>query len=364
MTGPLDHLPAHLKTLAPYRPKLTHPAIRLDANESPHVVPESVRRSLAQAAAEAATHRYPDGSARALKDALRSILERTPAATLRDGEPLDRPLVLGVGSDEIIAMLVVAFGGDAGARSRVVIPSPTFVMYEKTSRAHGLKPVHVPLGVGFDWDIDAIGKALEEHRPALVFYATPNNPTGRPIEDAALQSLIEGFPGVLHIIDEAYGAFERPRRTRLRWAHAYDNVAVMGTLSKVGFAALRVGFLYAPAPIAEALERVRQPYNLSSPIQAMAERLLRDHPDELNRQANAIVEERTRVFEELKSITEVIPSQGNFHLARLSAPQLSALKNAGIGVRVFSDPKLEGWARISIGTAEENDALLASLGAA
>ena len=325
----LARLRPELGTLKAYTVSASVPAIKLDANESPFELPEAVRRDLSAGPV-----------------------------------PLDAArLLLGVGSDEVITMLMNALStpGPGGAPAGVVFPSPTFVMYDVTARAHGLRPLPVPMSADFRFDEVAAALAL---RPALAFYVTPNNPTGRPIADEVLRRLIEAAPQTLHVIDEAYGPFERapdgPAKTRRDWADEYPNVAVMGTLSKVGLAGLRIGYLYAGETLIHELQKVRQPFNLNTPAQAIATHLLTHHATLLESHVRSIVTERARMFDAL-SPRSPIPSMANFHLVKMSAERGAALRAAGIGVRIFGDEALKGWARITIGTPAENDALLAAL---
>ena len=183
-----------------------------------------------------------------------------------------------------------------------------------------------------------------------------------------LRELIEAFPRTLHVIDEAYGPFdrnvnERHARTRLAWTERHANVAVMGTLSKIGLAGCRVGYLRAHLPMLLELEKVRQPFNLSTPAMAIAGALLDGHHEELQQHLDALVGERARVFDGLSERgLAPLPSRANFHLARLAAERADMLRAQGIGVRVFGDAALAGWARVTVGSAAENDALLAALG--
>lgn len=354
----LARLRPELSTLKAYTVPKDVPAIKLDANESPFELPEDVRRELGEVVAASSYNRYPDGSASALRQAL--------AIHLGGAAPLDAErILLGVGSDEVITMLMNALStpGSSGAPASVVFPSPTFVMYDVSARSHGLRPLAVPMDAQFRFDEAAFASALSLG-PALAFYATPNNPTGRPIADDVLRRLIEAFPRTLHVIDEAYGPFERGpddlAKTRRAWADEYTNVAVMGTLSKVGLAGLRIGHLYANAELTDELQKVRQPFNLNTPAQVIATHLLTQHAALLETHVRGIVIERERMFAAL-SARDPIPSMANFHLVRMSAEHGQSLRTAGIGVRIFRDKALEGWARVTVGTRAENDALLAAL---
>lgn len=352
----LRRLRPTLGELRAYTPPRTSPPVKLDANESPWPLPEEVRRELAEAMAALPLHRYPDARATRLRDALAGRLGCEPDE-----------LVLGTGSDEVISILYGAFG--AGA---VLTPSPTFVMYRISALTHGLEPLEVPLRGDWSLDVEATKAALATHRPVLAFYARPNNPTGASIPEATLEDLVRAAPDTLHVIDEAYIAFQRATpeaapRSLGEWCVAHDNVAVMGTLSKIGLAGLRVGWLRARPALAAELEKVRQPFNLDAPAQEAARLVLERHWDLLEERVRDVVRERGRLLRSLgqhPSIATVWPSEANFVLVRPRAPAAALaarLRSAGVAVRAFGPGPLEDLLRISVGTPADNDRLLGLL---
>lgn len=354
--GPLDRLKPVLAELEAYTVPAAPPPVKLDANESPWPLPDDARRAIGDAVAALPFHRYPDGRATALRAALARWLGAPPVE-----------LVIGAGSDEVIAMLMQAFATPSEGRAPTVLwPGPSFVMYRITGLTHGFVPVEVDLKPDFTLDPAAMKAALAEHRPSLAFYATPNNPTGNPFDEAVLRELIEAHPATLHILDEAYGPFHRepgaPAHTLAPWLAEYPNVGVLGTVSKVGLAALRVGWVRLRAELATEIEKVRQPFNLSATAQAAATVLLADHPEVISNAAQSIVRERTRLHAALAERgLDPRPSQANFILARVPASAKTPLLTRGVALRFFTDPRLDGWARITVGTPDETDALLRAL---
>ncbi len=333
------------------------PRVKLDANESPWPLPAEATRAIADAVAALPYNRYPDGRARGLRAALARRLDADPEA-----------LVLGAGSDEIITILMNALSHPADGRAAAVLfPGPSFVMYGITAKNHGLRPIDVDLRDDFSLDVDAMRAAFARERPSLAFYATPNNPTGNAFDEDALRTLISENPDTVHVIDEAYGTFHRdaPRvapRTLRSWTSEFPQVAVMGTLSKVGLAALRVGWLQAHPVLTGELEKVRQPFNLNAPAQEAARLLLEDFSEVLEERTAQIVAERERLAGALTAAGfECMPSQANFVLSRIPRARRETLLERGVAIRFFADPRLEGYARVTVGTPEETDALLAAL---
>jgi histidinol-phosphate aminotransferase len=332
------------------------PPIRLDANESPWPLPPPARVRLAEVLAEAPLHRYPDSAAREVKRLLAARLSAAPDE-----------LVLGVGSDEVLGMLMAIFGkprSDA-SRASVVLPVPTFVMVSLAARVHGLDPIEVPL-LHPTWALDREGMldAIRTHRPNLVYVATPNNPTGNVVGDDDLEALIRAAPDALVVIDDAYGAFAGITHEHLCTKHA--NVAVVGTLSKIGFAGLRLGWARLHPLLAAEVEKARLPYNLGTYAQLAAATVLGEMPEVIDDAVARIVAERARLGAKLAEIerVRVHPSQANFFLVEVpdAAAVQAELATRGIAVRSFtSSARLVNCLRITVGTEVENDALVAAL---
>lgn len=353
MSGPLSRLRDALSTLRAYAPPAQPPPVKLDANESPWPLPDEVRRDIADAIAKLDLHRYPDARAGRLRDTLAEHLRCPP-----------EELLLGTGSDEIISILYTAFGGGT-----VVYPSPTFVMYRVSALTHGLVPVGVPLAQDWELDLPTFQATLLRESPVLAFYARPNNPTGQSIAASELRALAEASPSTLHVVDEAYIAFDRDvENSAKRFERTSPNLATMGTLSKVGLAGLRVGWLRADPALVAELDKVRQPFNMSMVAQEAARVVLQRHSGALEESVRRIVAERERLQDALRgsqAIDAIWPSRANFVLARpREEPHAlnARLRERGVGIRAFTDPALSKVVRISVGTPEETDALIAALG--
>lgn len=351
---------SEVAALRAYRVEMPPGGIRakLDANESPFALGDSMRDELAaemaKALADVELHRYPDPEARELRRLLAQDLGVAAEQVLASN-----------GSDEAIQLLAIAVGAPGVA---VAAPIPTFVMYELTARALGLNFVGVPLSDQFDLDVGRFCEVLGAERPRLVFLAWPNNPTGRLYDRAAVEEIVRvgcrDGANALVVVDEAY--FHYAGQTFFPRLGQYPNLVILRTLSKVGLAGIRLGILVADAAVVEQINKLRLPYNVNALSQAAARVVLR-HPEVVSGHAAAIVRERDRVLAGLREIPGVTtyPSQANFFLmrtARSGDDVFRGLLERGILVRNFSRaPSLTNCLRVTVGTPEENDAFLAAL---
>ena len=324
--------------------------IKLDAMESPFSLPEGIRAKVAAAAASVPVNRYPDGAADALKAALIRAF----------GLPPPTNVILGNGSDELIQLITLALARPGAA---MIAPEPSFEMYRMNALFANMRYVGVPLRADFALDTGAMAAAIARERPALVYLAYPNNPTGNLFDSAGVERVLRTAPGLV-VVDEAYHAFADA--TFLARLPEFPNLLVLRTVSKIGMAGLRLGYaLAAPEWIAE-FDKVRQPYNLNAMTQAVAPVILAEQ-DMLLAWATELKAERARVEAALARLPGVtaFPTRTNFVLARVpDAPRwFDALRTAGILVknRHGVHPLLEHCLRITVGTPAENDALLTAL---
>jgi histidinol-phosphate aminotransferase len=324
--------------------------VKLDAMENPYRLPDEVRGRIADIVAGAEINRYPDPWATRLKAKLREALEIPESAEL----------LLGNGSDEIIQMLMLA---TARPEASVMCVDPTFIMFRLVAAFCGMRYVSVPLGEGFALDAGRMVAAIEEHQPALIFIAYPNNPTGNLFDDAAIARVLEAAPGLV-VLDEAYHAFAG--RSYMSELPRYPNMLVMRTLSKSGLAGLRLGIVAGHREWLHHIGKVRLPYNVSVLTQLVAEEALQ-HRSLLDEQAAAIKAERTRLYRELELTprTQPFPSHANFILFRTDAADraFTGLKERGVLIRNLngSHPALAECLRVTVGTREENERFLTAL---
>lgn len=338
-------------------PDLASYRVRLDANEAPPLMSEQARARIALALSEGSWERYPDPSLSALRKAIASQLKLSP-----------QEILPGVGSDEVISLLLTAFvQPPAGSDSATVLTTtPSFVMYRMSARCRGLRVLEVPLDANWDLAVDALKSAIGMAPPNVVFIASPNNPTGNLMSPDRLEQLILAAPRALVVIDEAYIAYSD--RDQLDLYRRHENVAILRTLSKVGFAAFRLGFLVARPDVVAELDKVRLPYNVPTATQRVAELAFGELAPEIANIARTVVAERTRLSAALSALprVDVTPSQANFLWLRTERPAqeiYEALKQRSILVRSFHGRggRLTQQLRVTVGTAAENDELLAAL---
>lgn len=324
--------------------------LKLDAMENPYELDPPLRRALADRLAALAINRYPVPSYRRLK-AL--IAERL-------GVPDGYPVVVGNGSDELISMLGLAV---AGSGRPILAPQPSFVMYELGAALARARFVGVDLLDDFSLDGDAMLAAIEREQPALVYLAYPNNPTGNAFDEALVERIIAAAPGLV-VLDEAYQPFAR--RSWMPRLRDFPNLVVMRTVSKIGLAGIRIGYLAADPALTAELEKVRPPYNISVLDEAAAEFAL-EHHEVLAAQADRLRESREALYAALAALegVAVVPSLTNFLLVRVGDADAvhRGLIERGILVRNVSrmHARLANCLRISVGRPEDNDRLVQAM---
>ncbi|WP_179403080.1 histidinol-phosphate transaminase [Burkholderia guangdongensis] len=351
MTTPQDIIRRDVLAMTSYPVPDATGFVKLDAMENPYSLPAPLAAALGERLAQVALNRYPAPRPAALIDKLRAAMHVPPACDV----------LLGNGSDEIISMMSVAC---AKPGAKVLAPVPGFVMYEMSAKFAQLEFVGVPLAADLTLDVDAMLAAIAEHRPALIYLAYPNNPTGTLFDDAGIERIVAAAGQSLVVIDEAYQPFAE--RTWVPRAAAFDNVVVMRTVSKLGLAGIRLGYLVGlPAWLTE-FDKVRPPYNINVLTQATADFLL-DHLDVLDAQAAELRAERARLAQAVAALpgATVFPSAGNFLLVRV--PDAAAVFDALLTERVLiknvskMHPLLAECVRLTVGSPDENARLLAAL---
>jgi histidinol-phosphate aminotransferase len=334
-----------------YAVDLSECPVKLDANENPHSLSPAAAAVLHAAIRDVALNRYPDPEARKLRDRLSALY----------GVPREM-ILTGNGSDELIQILLAVLrpGGEGGG---VLLPVPTFAMYGITAANMGHRVIEVPLDENFDLPRGFAGRWVKGENPDIVFLAYPNNPTGNCFSRGKMEEVLDAAGGFV-VVDEAYGHFSG--KTFLPEVKRRENLVILRTFSKVGFAAIRLGVLIGSPDLLGELNKVRLPYNLNALTQAVGTRLL-DHGEELDRQVRDIVGGRKELFRELKKVEGIhpFPSDANFILFRCAYDKdrvYKGLVERGVLVKAFAAPQvLRNCFRVSVGTKEENRAFVAAL---
>ncbi len=347
------------------RYEIPHPEnihVRLDANESPYPLPPELVRALGERLARVELNRYPDGDAREL----RQVIARH--ASVPAGQ-----LVFGNGSDELITLLVSAFArprmNAPDNRARIAYATPSFVVYRIATLGAGAVPAEMILDEEFELSGRAVDAAFAPVRPNVVFFARPNNPTGTLWSRELIVSVAEEYTDTLVVCDEAY--FDYAGETLLTEQARLPNLVIMRTLSKIGLAALRCGYLIAHPTVVHELEKIRPPYNVGALSQAAATFLVGEHATVLRSHIDAVISERERLFAALGATPGVkaFPSRANLICFRVgeagdgkATGMWTKLAARGVLVRNLDKPgPLAGCLRVTVGTPGENNMFIEAL---
>ena len=323
----------------------SHPEVlRMMSNENPLPPSPPVLEAIMAAARQG--NLYPDSGPR-----LRRKLGE--AAGLSEDN-----VILGNGSTDIINILIATF---AGPGDEVLIPVPTFSMYEARARACGAIPVFVPLREDFSWDVDAILRSITD-KTKLIFLCSPNNPTGVQMPLDELLRILE--TGVPTVVDEAYYELEDEPKTLAYLIKEHPNLIISRTFSKAyGLAGLRVGYALADARLIDYMNRVRLPWNVSLLALAAAEAAF-DDKEGLDLRRRTIIQGREYLQKEINAIPglRAFPSEGNFvlidasSLGRDSQEIVDELIRRGVFIRPMSPHHMKkGFIRVTVGTPEQNE---------
>lgn len=332
-------------TLTPHRA-----TIKLNQNENPFDMPETIKREVERRLAARPWSRYPDFVPTALLEALATFAGWKPQGTLA-----------GNGSNELIQatlMVTVSRG------TRVVLPEPTFTLYRQIVNVLGGEVLGVPLTGDLQFDVAMIGQRAIDERADLIIICSPNNPTGCCISETDLQKLAGDFDGLI-VVDEAYHEFSG--RTVVPLLEELPNLIVLRTFSKaMAMAGLRVGYLLTRPELAREIHKATLPYNLNF-FSATAAQVACERYDLLRPQIDLLIGERERVGAALAAIGGIapVPSAANFMVARTRMPPrklFNELLARDILIRDVSNyPMLADYFRLSIGSPTENDRLIAAL---
>ena len=338
-------LRSDIKNIDAYHVPVSKDMIKLDAMESPFGVPEDLKVEFLKCIEQSEVNRYPEADPSPLKDTLRSLMDI----------PDEFGILLGNGSDELIQLLALACSKD----DLIMSFEPSFVMYELVSKYVNLEYFGVQLDSNFDINLNDALLIIERKKPKIIFIAYPNNPTGNCFDYDAIIEIIKSTNSMV-ILDEAYYAYSD--KSFLSEISNFPNLLVLRTISKIGFAGLRLGLLIGDQETIAQLNKLRLPYNINALTQTSANFLLQDKQRIINN-AQIIIEERRRLAHELSLFSKfkVYPSQTNFILVHSEdAHSLhTALKENGILIKAFpKGSKLSDFIRISVSEPVENNILI------
>lgn len=347
---PLRHVKPEVRGVSAYTLPERRAAVKLDQNENPYELPDALKARVLEAALSASWARYPAFDPALLR---RRLAEH--AGWRADG------VLAGNGSNELIeALLRVTLGPGR----RVVLPEPTFTLYGLLATVLGAERIAVPLAADLAYDVEALLRARRQSGAGVTIVCSPNNPTGSLLGvDEVARLCLEGDG--LVVVDEAYHEFAGQTVAPLLAEH--ENLVVLRTFSKaLALAGLRVGYLLASPALVREIDKARLPYNLNLVSQAAALAVL-DEETLVRERVRHIVSGREALARSLSAVPglRVHPSHANFLLVELAeaAPRrvFDALFACSVLVRdVSAYPRLGRCLRVSVGSPEENAALLAA----
>lgn len=342
----------NIRNLEAYKPEEILCQIRMEANENPFTINSSLKERVLESISKISLNRYPDSLATDLRELISKKSGLKP-----------ENIIIGNGSDELILMLITAF---CEKEDKVLFPVPAFSMFGIIAKSFEVDTLEIPLDLKWDIDLTEIKKSYEKNQPKIIFLSTPNNPTGNCFSENKILDIIEKASSLI-VVDEAYADF--CGKTFIEKLKQFENLIILKTLSKIGMAGLRVGYLIASEEIINILHKVRLPYNSNSLSQAAAKVILENN-DIVESQIQQIIKGREFLREELGKLQDdagitPFPSDANFILFKTEKDAdviHRKLTEEGVLVRnLNSDGPLKNCLRVTVGQPEENKAFIKAL---
>jgi histidinol-phosphate aminotransferase len=347
----LRHVKPAVRSLGAYSLAARHAPVKINQNENPYDLPESVKRRVVERALARPWSRYPEFDPKELVEKLAAFAGWRP-----DG------ILAGNGSNELIEALLLV---TVGPGTRVVVPEPTFTLYALVTRILGGEAIRVGLGQELEYDAAEIGRIRRELAASVTIVCSPNNPTGGVLSLEEVERLCGESDGLV-VVDEAYHEFSGQTAVPLLARH--PNLVVLRTFSKaMSLAGARVGYLLASPELVREVNKARLPYNLNF-FSQMAAMAAIEEWDSLRRIVGGLVEAREDLLYRLYRTPGVkpYPSRANFILFELLEAEPKAVFESvykrGVLIRdVTSYPRLSRCLRVSVGSPSENEAFLEAL---
>ncbi len=322
--------------------------VKLASNENPLGCSPHVTLAITEQLGQLA--RYPDGNGYYLKQALADFNNISAKC-----------ITLGNGSDDLLDILARSF---VGSDDVIVYSQYAFIVYSMLAKMQGATDIEVPTQ-RFGHDLAAMRQAVEDNpKTKMVFIANPNNPTGTMLEHKALREFVASMPAsVLVVLDEAYIEYS-PESNNRALLDEFDNVVIVRTFSKAyGLAGLRVGYALSSPAVADLLNRIRQPFNVSRIALAAAEAALTDQ-DFIEKTRVSNLEQMRWLEKQFDALgLAFIKSHANFIMVEIEDAVAinQALLEQGVIVRPLAGYGLSDWLRVTVGVAEDNLRLIDTL---
>jgi histidinol-phosphate aminotransferase len=348
--SPLDKIKPNVRAIKAYSLEPLAARIKVNQNENPFGMPREIKEEVLRRAMNHDWARYPDFVPTSL---LKKLADYT--GWIPDG------VMAGNGSNEMIQSVINA---TVEKGVRVLLPEPSFSVYRQVINVAGGEIIPVPLREDLSFNIPRLASKIVTTKADLCIICSPNNPTGCVINALNLASLLRNTEGLV-IVDQAY--LEIGGEDFVPLLEHYDNLVILRTFSKaMALGALRVGYCLARPELIREFGKARMPYSLNF-FSLIAAEVALDNLHLLKPQVEAMLRERERLFSELQQIKGLspVPSAANFFAVKTAIPPqelFEELHARGILIRdVSKAPMLSEYVRISVGTPEENDTLVAAL---
>jgi histidinol-phosphate aminotransferase len=343
-----DFFREDLKSFRPYEAENNSYPIRLNANESFINISKEMLEEIQKAVKSVLFNRYPDPNSSAV---CKLYADYAGVAASY--------IIAGNGSDELIQMIANAF---INPRDKVMMLNPSFSMYSLYTRIIGGIPVQYNLNEDFSVEVEGLISRVNSENIKILFIANPNNPTGGVLSRKTVEKIVDRCNCIV-VIDEAYYEFYGTTVTDL--IDSKDNLIVLRTCSKaMGMAGIRLGFLMARDILVNEIKKVKPPFNVNSVTQAVGEVMLKNTAL-IKRNISEIINEREYLLNYLQNTkgVKVYPSSANFILIETDWAEIIKEKALarGISLRGFKENRLKNCLRITVGSREENEAVIALL---
>ena len=326
--------------------------IKLDAMEYP--VDKSLRdviKSLNINEKEILLNRYPESHSQELEKIILDYF----------GLNSNFGVNFGNGSDELIQNICLAFSKKG---NNVMVPSPSFSMYEKIISTVNLKYIPEYLNEDFDIKIDQMIKNISKYKPAIIFLACPNNPTSNLWDKDKIIQIIESSESIV-VIDEAYVDFCESSYIDL--IEKYENLVILRTFSKIGFAGLRLGFMISNKEISSIINKIRLPFNINTVSLKIIINIFENFSI-IKKNCQNIISLREKLYSDLSELRniKVLKSSTNFltfkTLNKSSDEIYKLLKDSNILIKnLNNNSNLKNFLRVTVGTEEENNSFVSTL---
>ena len=337
-----------LLDLQPYNTKIYDHMIKLDAMEMPNDSTTMDGSPVLNALSDLELNRYPDPNFQALRKQL--LLTKN-----LDSSEID--VIVGNGSDELIQLLCLLTANDG--QGKLLIPSPTFSVYKLVAQIHGLRSYEFNLeSKSFRLDISKFIEEIVKVDPSLIFIASPNNPTGNRLIGMDIGKVCKACTGLV-VLDEAYYKFSD--KSYIDMIKNFNNLLIMQTMSKIGFAGVRLGMLFGNNKVINLLNKIRLPFNVNAISQFVGLEIISGEQF-IEGKITSIIKERVALIDELSKFEgiRVYPSEANFILVDFQNYNaefiFSQLLESGVLVKNVSGQHqlLNGCLRITVGSEAEN----------